>query len=217
MSTKPEIVIASSADLPALVRFFRAVAEAEAPDDPAAPERGEAGLRAALAAHDFLNDDTCSLLLARVEGAPLAAEGAAPPDSARVLEPAQSLSGANGAPAGYILAVRIPKADARAGFLFVDEVYTLPACRRRGVARALLERAQALAGELGLAGVRLLVRGENVGARALYRACGFDEKDTIFCQWDETRGKGQGTRDEEQEGEARYRAIANLTAVGTGA
>jgi ribosomal protein S18 acetylase RimI-like enzyme len=159
-----DIVLAGPSDLPALVRLFRTMAAAEAPDDPAAADRGEAGLRHSLQAWDFLRCDTCPLLLARVDEAPV----------------------------GYILAVRIPKADARVGFLFVDEVYTLPAYRRMGVARALLERAQALAAELALAGVRLLVRGENVRARALYCRCGFSENETLLCQWQGARGKGQG-------------------------
>mgnify|MGYP003730223749 CR=1 FL=1 len=142
-------------DLPEIVRFFRGLAVAEAPDDPAAGERGEAGLRRSLAAWDFLHSEACFLLLAHLEGGP----------------------------AGYLLAVRIPKADARAGFLFVDELYVLPTFRRRGVARALVERVQALAVELGLAGVRLLVRPGNEAARRLYRQCGFEEHETIFCEW----------------------------------
>lgn len=150
-----DVTPAALRDLPDLRRFFGAAAAAEAPQDPAAAERGAAGLQAALWAHDFLRSGSCSLLLARVAEEP----------------------------AGYLLAVRVPKADARVGFLFVDELYTLPAYRRMGVARALLERAQSLAGELGLAGVRLLVRPDNEAARTLYRSCGFAEHETVFCQW----------------------------------
>lgn len=149
---------AAVADLAEVVRFFRAMAAAEDPDDPEAAERGEAGLRRSLAAWDFLKNDSCFLLLAHVAGEP----------------------------AGYLLAVRIPKADARVGFLFVDELYVLPAFRRRGVARALVERAQALAAELGLAGVRLLARPENTPARRLYRQCDFAEHEALFCQWPRT-------------------------------
>ncbi len=148
------VMLAGPADLPDLVRFFRAAAAAEAPDDPAAAGRGEAGLRRSLEAHDFLRSDSCFLLLARL----------------------------GGEPAGYLLAVRIPKADARAGFLFVDELYVLPAWRRLGLARALLARAQELAAELGLAGLRLLVRPENEPARALYRSCGLQEQPAVFCE-----------------------------------
>jgi ribosomal protein S18 acetylase RimI-like enzyme len=177
------VTIATSHDVPDLVRFFRAVATVEAPDNPDAAERGEAGLRDALGVYDFLNSDTCFLLLARVYGAPLAPRPS-PVDRLPGEAAAQAkLANANGAPAGYLLAVRIPKADARVGFLFVDEVYVLPAYRRMGVARALLERVQTLSVERGLAGVRLLVREENLGARWLYQGCGFVEHSTLFCEW----------------------------------
>jgi ribosomal protein S18 acetylase RimI-like enzyme len=84
---------------------------------------------------------------------------------------------------GYAVAVRIPKLDARMGFLFVDELYVLPSYRRRGVARRMISHVQSLAREEGLAGVRLLVRPENGPARALYRGCAFQEQESFFCQW----------------------------------
>ncbi len=85
-------------------------------------------------------------------------------------------------PAGAALLVTIPKADARRGFLFVDELSVLPAFRRRGVARALLAHAEEIACSLGLAGLRLLARPENDAARALYRTLGFSESPTLFCE-----------------------------------
>ena len=162
--SKVAVTSASESDLPSLVRFFRAVAAAEAPNDPAALERGEAGLRDALAGFDFLQRDGYPLLLARVDGES----------------------------AGYLQAVIIPKADARVGYLFVDEIYVLPAYRRRGVGRALVPCVQTLAGELGLAGVRLLVRPGNAAARELYRSCGFAEHKTLFCEWQGERRRGEG-------------------------
>jgi aminoglycoside 3-N-acetyltransferase I len=113
-----------------------------------------AGLRASRAVYDLLASDSFWLLLARVDDQP----------------------------AGLAAAARLPKADARAGFLFVDELTVLPAYRRRGVATALLRHTLALAAELGLAGVRLLVRPENEAARRLYRALGFDESATVLCE-----------------------------------
>ncbi|MGB9724294.1 MAG: GNAT family N-acetyltransferase [Chloroflexia bacterium] len=150
-----EVVRAGPEERPALVRFFRAMAAAEKPNDPEAAERAEAGLRRSLEAWDWTRSESCFLFLALV----------------------------GGEAAGYALAVRIPKADERTGFLFIDELYVLPAFRRRGVARALLRRFQALAGELGLAGVRLLVRPENTPARKLYRTLGLVEHETIFGEW----------------------------------
>ena len=92
-----------------------------------------------------------------------------------------------GAPAGYAAVCRIPKLDARAGFLFVDELYVLAPYRRQGVATALLDHTCRLARELGLAGVRLLVRPDNVAARRLYRAVGFTESPSLFCEHSLTR------------------------------
>jgi ribosomal protein S18 acetylase RimI-like enzyme len=122
-----------------------------------AADGGEAAreeLRAARARHDLLADEGAWVLLARV----------------------------GEAPAGAALAVRVPKWDSRAGFLFLDELLVLRPFRRRGVARALLGRVEALARELGLAGVRLLVRPENAGARRLYAAAGFRQSQAMFCE-----------------------------------
>lgn len=85
-------------------------------------------------------------------------------------------------PAGLAVTVVIPKLDARRGFLFVDELLVLPAFRRRGVARALLAYLEQQAYTLGLAGVRLLARPENVAAMALYGACGYAPNATVFFQ-----------------------------------
>jgi ribosomal protein S18 acetylase RimI-like enzyme len=113
-----------------------------------------AGLRASRAIYDLLASDSFWLLLARV----------------------------GDQPAGLAAVARLPKADARGGFLFVDELTVLPAYRRLGVATALLRHVKALAAELGLAGVRLLVRPENEAARRLYRRLGFDESATLLCE-----------------------------------
>lgn len=154
--------VVTPATLPDLICFFRAVEASAHPNDPAASDRAEAGLRHSLTALDFLQVDENNAavrpywpLLARVEGKP----------------------------AGYLFAVRIPKADHRCGFLFVDELYIHPAYRRQGLGRGLLEQVQTLASQLELAGVRLLVRPENETGRALYRRCGFQESPTGFCQW----------------------------------
>jgi ribosomal protein S18 acetylase RimI-like enzyme len=117
-------------------------------------EAAVAGLRAARARHDLLAADTFWLLLAVVDGQP----------------------------AGLAAVARVPKADARGGFLFVDELTVLPAYRHQGVATALLRQVIDTAAALGLAGVRLLVRPENAAARRLYAALGFDEHATLLCQ-----------------------------------
>lgn len=137
-----------------LVALLRAIAAEESPDDPFAADRAEAGLVASRAASDFTRSDSFWILLAHVDGEP----------------------------AGYATICRIPKADERVGFLFVDELHVLRELRRRGVARALLARIDGLARELGLHGVRLLARPGNEPARNLYRQAGFEENPTVLYQ-----------------------------------
>jgi ribosomal protein S18 acetylase RimI-like enzyme len=98
------------------------------------------------------------------------------------------LARCDGEPAGFVHACRVPKADARAGYLYVDEVFVHPAHRRKGVATAMLDYVARLAEELGLAGVRLLVRPESKAARALYRKAGYEEYPSILCQRQSFRG-----------------------------
>ncbi len=148
------VKIAATHDMPEAIRLLRAI-EAEArPDDPAAPDQAEAGFRQSLAQYDFMRSDACWLLLARLE---------------RQV-------------AGYVVALRMPKLDARHGFLYVDELYVLKAHRRRGIAIRLLETVRELAAREGYAGVRLLVRPANAAARALYQRLGLIEYQTILCE-----------------------------------
>jgi ribosomal protein S18 acetylase RimI-like enzyme len=58
--------------------------------------------------------------------------------------------------------------------LYVQDLFTLPEYRRRGVATALLHRAIAIAREGGAHRLQLLTDGENVSARALYASRGFE-------------------------------------------
>lgn len=148
------------ADLPDLITLCRAVAQETRSHDSRAADRGEAEVRASLAAWDFLRAAGVWVWLAW----------------------------ADGVPAGYALAVRVPKTDARVGFLFLDELYVLAPYRRRGVGRALVRAVQEQARAAGLAGVRLLVRQQNRAARRLYRGAGFSLQETGFGQWlvDET-------------------------------
>lgn len=143
----------STANLSAFVLLLQAIEGEDASSDLAA-KHAASGIRASLARYNFTRSDACWMLLATIEDAP----------------------------AGYASAVRIPKADARAGFLFVDELYVLRRFRRAGIARRLLEYIERFALDLGLAGVRLLVRPENAAARSLYRLSGYAESPTIFCE-----------------------------------
>lgn len=66
-----------------------------------------------------------------------------------------------------------PPADA----YYVDALAVAPAWRRRGIASLLLDDASALARAKGLTGVALDTGLHNDGARALYQACGFRERE----------------------------------------
>ncbi|MBV9468049.1 MAG: GNAT family N-acetyltransferase [Abitibacteriaceae bacterium] len=83
---------------------------------------------------------------------------------------------------GYVTAARIPKADGRLCFLYVDELFVLKPYRRQGVATALLQAVLELARTLSAQGVRLLVEPDNQAARALYQSLGFHQSTLIFCQ-----------------------------------
>ncbi|HZC14562.1 MAG TPA: GNAT family N-acetyltransferase [Thermoleophilaceae bacterium] len=63
--------------------------------------------------------------------------------------------------------------------LYVDSLATAPDFRRRGVARALLERITDEARERGCTHVALETELENSTARALYRSAGFRETHTF--------------------------------------
>lgn len=97
------------------------------------------------------------------------------------------LARVDGAAAGFAHVCRLPKPDARRGYLFVDELFVHPDHRRRGVGTALLHHLANMSDDLGLAGVRLLVRPENAAARALYRKAEFQEFPTILCRRDARR------------------------------
>ncbi len=149
-----EIVRLGPQNVPLFGALLRAIAVEASPQDPGAPPRAEAGLRQALARYDFSRSDSFWALLATWEAEP----------------------------AGYAAVCRVPKADARVGFLFVDELHVRQAYRRRGIGRALLVHVEELARELGLAGARLLARPENIAARRLYRSAGFEEGMSMFYE-----------------------------------
>jgi ribosomal protein S18 acetylase RimI-like enzyme len=148
------VKIVTPADLPRLEQLWRVMAHQENPDDPDADERAVQGLRRSLSAFDDLDSDSFWIFASEAEHRYV----------------------------GYASTVRITKVDARVGFLYVDELYVLPAYRRLGHAMRILERAVAHAGELGLAGVRLLVEPANAAARRLYHRLGFVERDLVFCE-----------------------------------
>jgi ribosomal protein S18 acetylase RimI-like enzyme len=65
--------------------------------------------------------------------------------------------------------------EPRHACLYVDSLATMPALRRRGVARSLLDEAERLASARGLRSVALDTWVDNRPARALYLSSGFEE------------------------------------------
>ena len=66
--------------------------------------------------------------------------------------------------------------------LYLDELHVLAPWRRRGIGKALMERAISHTREMGLAALRLLTREENAPARALYEAMGMTSGKSLLYQ-----------------------------------
>ena len=82
---------------------------------------------------------------------------------------------------GWISLVYIPKVSRVVkGHVYVDELWVQPDYRRRGIAKALLAKADELAAQLEATGVRLYVNTQNPEAQALYEAVGFCEDGTAL-------------------------------------
>ena len=83
----------------------------------------------------------------------------------------------DGVTVGYVVTQDVRRAGtpfaAPRAFLLVDELAVALAARRRGVGRALMDAAHALARELGLPRVELDVRSWNAAALGFYRALGY--------------------------------------------
>lgn len=80
----------------------------------------------------------------------------------------------------YINAVLIPKPDPRLGLLYVDELWTAPPYRKRGIAERLMNEVFKLGKELDLWRIRLDVSEKNHVARKLYKKVGFSESDVCM-------------------------------------
>lgn len=61
------------------------------------------------------------------------------------------------------------------GHVYVDELWVEPDFRGRGLAKALMQKAEELKTELKAAGVRLYVNVNNPSAHKLYETCGYRE------------------------------------------
>lgn len=69
----------------------------------------------------------------------------------------------------------IPEPDESQTYAYVSDLVVMPAYRRRGLGRALLERAAAYACDTGARTLRVGVLARNEGAARLYRSLGFGD------------------------------------------
>jgi len=146
------IELADPSHLEDLTNLVQLIEAEDHPDEPAVAANAPAGVSKSHAHFDWLASDCIWTLLAYVGDQPV----------------------------GMALNTRVPKLDARLGFLYLDELHVIEPCRRRGIAKALLERGFELADKLGLAGVRLLTRPSNSPARALYESVAFRGQESML-------------------------------------
>jgi len=79
---------------------------------------------------------------------------------------------------GWISLIYIPKIGSRwngHGHIYVDELWVEPNFRGKGLAKALMKKADELIKELDAVGIRLYVNLNNPTAKKLYEGCGYLE------------------------------------------
>jgi GNAT superfamily N-acetyltransferase len=77
-----------------------------------------------------------------------------------------------GIPAGVLLANPLVSIEHGGASLWIEELYVMPAHRRRGVARALVAHVTEAARQSGLRGIDLEVAGERI-AHAFWQSLGY--------------------------------------------
>ncbi|MGY1409974.1 N-acetyltransferase family protein [Luteimonas sp. A611] len=86
----------------------------------------------------------------------------------------------DGVPVGFAQLYPMFSSLRMARIWILNDLFVLPATRRQGVARSLLDAAAAFAREDGATGIQLETTQDNAAARATYRAAGWQEDAT---QW----------------------------------
>ena len=146
------VVMADESHLDALGELIRAIEAKDHPDDSMGVDSALEGMRRSLRHFDALSSEYVWFLIAFYRDQP----------------------------AGLAILTRIPKLDARLGFLYLNELHVIHVFRRHGIGEALLRRCIKLAEELGLAVIRLLARIDNKLARCLYESAGFRGSETML-------------------------------------
>ena len=77
---------------------------------------------------------------------------------------------------GYIFINYLPKIGVQNnnGHLYIEDLWTHPNYRRMGIAQSLMKKAEDLAKEKNIYGLRLGVNSTNEAAIALYEKCGYE-------------------------------------------
>ena len=87
-----------------------------------------------------------------------------------------------GCDAGAIVATAMVGHDGHRGWVYYVAVD--PACRKKGLGRAIMAAAEQWLREAGLPKLQLLVRRDNAQAGEFYKSIGYEEADTIvFAKW----------------------------------
>jgi GNAT superfamily N-acetyltransferase len=149
-----EILIASSAELSAVIELFQSIEKEYNPTDNQAPLRAVKGIKASRRAFDFLGSTSFWLLLARKD---------------------DRLT-------GYLTVVRIPKLDNRLGVLYIDELYVLSQYRRQGLGSALLEKVSEIGRQLSYWRVRLKADQTDESVCLFYERNGFTHSGDGFFE-----------------------------------
>jgi ribosomal protein S18 acetylase RimI-like enzyme len=84
---------------------------------------------------------------------------------------------AEGETAGYVALMLGHSLEYRGRDAFLDELYVVPAWRKKGFAIAAMELVARACRELGVRALHLEVERDNTGAQALYRRFGFEDHD----------------------------------------
>ena len=82
---------------------------------------------------------------------------------------------------GWISLTYLPKVSrVKKGYVYVDELWVAESYRGKGIAKALMARADELKTKLDATGIRLYVNENNPIAHNLYTVCGFKGEDKAY-------------------------------------
>lgn len=86
---------------------------------------------------------------------------------------------------GWISLIYLPKVGRLKGqgYIYVDELWTMPSLRGKGVGQMLMKEADALRIEKNAVGIRLFVNQDNESAKKLYEKSGYKYvEETYFME-----------------------------------